>query len=422
MFVDDLRQRFYELSKAFPGYDEVLAQALFALLAEEHVLWYSGPGRAKTAVTEAVIGLFDGASTFRRQITADTTADDLFGSIIVDDLMQGRQHYNLAGGIVTSDFAYLNEFFDGPDMLLRMLLDIFHERQFATKDQGVVKSGLHTVFMTTNFLRMRQALDAVTDRIMCQAVLPGIELATDFMTASSTYLSHQGKGPVIPPLPYDGLRQLAKEVQLPEEQGGIRVSPGMRFLHTLLVQEFIKRRVKAATAQWHADNPDAAEEPTAADLGIREISPRSLIKFHDLSRANATLEHRSVVTASDLRALGYGLYVIGDGSGDNVLWRDLCREMLSFGSNVEEELEYFGELAMTIGQLKVEEPQTPPAEFALGGTAYVKTSAGIRKAFRAITRRKHPVLDLAEAGIEAGITDLEAERDGYNLSQGAWRA
>src|SRR6476469_331830 len=115
-FTGDLRENFFRLTQNFPGYDEVLAQALFALLTREHMMWYSRPGRAKSLVASSIFGMFDGAPTFRVQLTKDMMQESVFGNIKIDELTaHGRVEYTLDGGIVTSVFAYLDEFFDASD-------------------------------------------------------------------------------------------------------------------------------------------------------------------------------------------------------------------------------------------------------------------------------------------------------------------
>lgn len=192
-FNDDLRQRFYLLSQTCPGFEAVLTQALFGLVTQEHMLWYSRPGRANSTVARAIFNMFDNAPTFSKQLTKDTMPDAIFGQVVVNELMKGNEVYNLENGIVSSVFAYLDEFFDASDFMLRSMLNVLNERIFESKDMGIVQSPLHSVIVTTNYIRQREATEAVLDRIMCKAVLPGITDLTDCMRAGQTYLGFAGK-------------------------------------------------------------------------------------------------------------------------------------------------------------------------------------------------------------------------------------
>ena len=208
----------HSISMNFPTFEDVLTQALFALLTREHVLWYSRPGRAKSQVARQIFNLFMGSKVFTMQITKETSKDELFGNILVDELMKsGSEIHNLSNGLADVEFAYLDELFDGNDFLLRTMLNVLNEREFHSKDMGTIKAPLHTVIATTNFLRMREATDAVLDRFMCKAYLHGVVDLTDAMRATNTYLSFTGKSIHVPRLDYEGLRELADRVDLPAD-------------------------------------------------------------------------------------------------------------------------------------------------------------------------------------------------------------
>jgi len=410
-FAHDLRERVYLLGQNFPGYEDVLTQALFALVTREHMLWYSKPGRAKTQVAGSLFDMFAGAPVFRKQLTKDTMKEELFGNVVVDDFMKtGSEVYNLDNGIVESVFAYLDEFFDGADYLLRALLNLLNEREFHAKDMGVVVSPLHSVIATTNFYRDREATEAVLDRFMCKAVLQGIDGVADSMRATATYLTYAGKAVPFEPLDYLGLKELADQVEAPESAGGITVSPGMRLLHVLLITEFQRRRIEAATKKWHAENPDAAEEPNELEIMVPDISPRTMVKLLDFVRASAALSGRDAVAQDDVRGVLYGLVTIGDESGDQELWAEVCNDHLGLSSKQLESLENLGDLADQVAALKSERSQTSAMELMIGGRAYSVMSLTSSRALDVITGRDHPTLRLAKQQISSDITKLSGTK------------
>jgi len=422
-FTTLLRERFYLLGQSFPGYDQVLTQALFALLTREHMLWYSKPGRAKSMVAKAIFDQFSGASLFMKQLTKDTLPDAIFGNIIPDKLMaEGLELYNLAGGLADVQFAYLDEFFDASDFVLRAMLNVLNERMFHSKDQGTVIAPLHSVIATTNFLRQREATEAVLDRLLCKAIVGDITAVTDVMRAGRTYLGYPGKSPNLPLLQYDELLLMAEHVERPESDGGIVISAGMRLLHVLLIQEFQRRRHAAALKKWENDpaNKDAVDKPSAAELGLPEISPRTVVKLHDFSRAAALLNDRGEVLVGDQRSLGYGLIVIGDNTGDEALWAALCDEFLHLGARQLESLTKLGEIADTVGQLKAERPATTDLQVAVGGQLVTATEASLRQMLDRISGSTHPVLTLAEMALHAEIRELGTNPPvSFSLMKGA---
>ncbi len=410
-YSTELRQRFHSLAQVFPGYEPVLTQILFALLAREHVLLYSRPGRAKSQIAGSVFDMFSGAPVFRIQITKDTVKDSIFGNVIADDLLKtGREVYNLDGGIVTAIFAYLDEFFDGPDYLLRALLNVMNEREFHSKDMGTVVSPLHSIIATTNFMRQSDVQQAVLDRFMCKAVVQGIDGVVDSMRASETYLTYSGKAVKLEPLDYTSLKELADLVGKSEAEGGLVVSPGIRLLHVMLVTEFQRRRVEAAKQSWKTRNPDAVDEPTEMDLAVPDISPRTLVKLHDFSRASAVLDDRMAVEQNDLRALIYGLAVIGDQSGDETLWATVCDELLGLSTRQLKLLEDLGQTANMLAQLKAERSKTTDMQMRVGGQLYTLGEISSSKLRSLLTGSRHRAITMA-------VEQLTAEANALLWSQ-----
>lgn len=425
-FVDDLRRNFYILSQNFPSTGPVLEQALFALVAREHVLWYSLPGRAKSQLSGSIFGMFTGAPTFSIQCTKDTPPESIFGNIIPKMLMEnGHEVYNLEGGLVTSTFAFLDEFMDLADMVMRSTNSVLNERLFFAKDMGgEIKSPLHTAIATSNYLRQREATQAVIDRFMCKAYLRGIDGVADSMRAGNTYLDYSGKRLALPHLPYEGLAELADRAGKSEKDGGVKISDGMRLLHVLLVTEFQRRRTKAAQDAWQKEQmaPGAPQlvtngVPSAAELGVPDISPRTLVKLHDFTRASAVLEGRNAVTQTDMRAIQYGLITISDESGDDVVWAGVCRDMLGMNERQVRNLEQLGTLAAQVGQLQAERSESSGIELRVSGQLYAASTLSTQQ-LKQMLGGKHPTLNAAVDAIGADIKKLTLPHTGFDLLKG----
>lgn len=412
-YQTDLRENFYELGQHFPGFEGVLIQALFALIAKEHMLWYSKPGRAKSMVAKEIFGMFDGATILSSQLTKDMMPDDVFGDVIANELInRGRRIVNLDGGLAAVTFAYLDEFMDAGDFMLRSMLNVLNEREYhGSKDMPTVLSPLHSAIATTNYMRQREATEAVLDRLLCKASLPGVTGLTDVMRAGQTYLGYAGKLLELPHvLPYDGLKELSDRVMTAPEDGGIYISPGMRLLHVILVQEFQRLRTEKAEADWHTANPDAADEPAEEELGVPEITPRTLVKLHDMSRSAAILNEREEVEPEDNRALGYGIYVVGDKSGDGELWHTLCDQMLRFSDKQRQSLEDLGELADQVGQAKAERAEVTKLQLQIGGKAVMFVDLASTSLVDRLRRVNHPALDIAKKRLDKEISDLTSSK------------
>ncbi len=177
------RDFFTELTQTFVERSAVLTQFALALLSRQHVLMTGPPGTAKSQMASLVLGRIvdetsGAASLFARQFTENTVQTDLIGPINFKTLMEsGRTEHFTDEGMLGSVHAFLDEVFDGRDMLLRSTLNILHERE--VKQGSVVAKGrIECAFMTSNRYiaeildTARETLLAFIDRISFISFIP----------------------------------------------------------------------------------------------------------------------------------------------------------------------------------------------------------------------------------------------------------
>lgn len=167
---------FGELREAFVERDTLFTQLELALLCREHVLIIGPPGTAKSAIASAVLGrVVDEASgrpsLFSKQLAENTVQTDLIGPVDFKVLTEtGRTEYLTEEGMLGAVHAFLDEVFDGRDMLLRSILNVLHERELK-HGRKVTPGRCECAVMTSNrylsevLQRSPETLQAFADRI-----------------------------------------------------------------------------------------------------------------------------------------------------------------------------------------------------------------------------------------------------------------
>lgn len=223
------RRFFSELREAFLERDALFTQIELALLCKEHVLVVGPPGTAKSAIASAVLSRILDANTgapslFAKQLSESTVQTDLIGPVDFKVLTEtGRTEYLTDDGMLGATYGFLDEVFDGRDMLLRSILNVLHERELK-HGRRLTPGRLETAIMTSNrylsevLARSPELLLAFADRLSFVCFVP-----KSFVRASSraAMLSRSVKGQR-PDLraeltlqQLDQLQDLVDEVQVP---------------------------------------------------------------------------------------------------------------------------------------------------------------------------------------------------------------
>jgi MoxR-like ATPase len=175
-FFDELKESFFER-------EDVLRQIALALLAKEHALITGPPGTAKSQLAHAVFGRIVCAETgspsvYSRQITESTVQTDLIGPVDFKNLMEtGRTTHFTDEGMLGASHTFLDEVFDGRDMLLRSALNVLEERELK-QGTTVTRGQIEVALMTSNryiadvLEQSRETLLAFVDRIAFVSFVP----------------------------------------------------------------------------------------------------------------------------------------------------------------------------------------------------------------------------------------------------------
>ncbi|WP_224362192.1 AAA family ATPase [Hyalangium versicolor] len=177
------RRFFGELRETYLERETLFTQIELALLCREHVLVVGPPGTAKSAIASAVLGRIvdektGGPSLFAKQIAESTVQTDLIGPVDFKVLTEtGRTEYITDDGMLGAVHAFLDEVFDGRDMLLRSILNVLHERELK-HGRRVTSGRIECAIMTSNrylsevLARSPELLLAFADRLSFIAFVP----------------------------------------------------------------------------------------------------------------------------------------------------------------------------------------------------------------------------------------------------------
>ncbi len=277
------------ICKNVVGREEIVYQTIYAFLTGEHQLLSGRTGMAKSLLARQIFQCFKNATVYEKHLTKDTTPDQLFGAYDMAEMKHGKMFHNIQGSLVMADFAFLDEIFDANDMLLRSLLSLLNERKLINGEQ-IVNSPLNSVIAASNYIRVTEILEAVSDRFIYKSYIP--ENKNLYYQFSIDQIYGENTGCVKSPERRLDLKKLQKLKSLIKAQV-VEIPDYILFLKNYIIRQFIAETKKKKTEYDFT------------------ISDRTAAKVQDLLRASALLKGRLVVTEEDLDELYYLICMVG---------------------------------------------------------------------------------------------------------------
>ena len=132
LLIDQIKNLGCEIKAQLVSMDEEVDLVLTALVAGETIFFLSLPGAAKTTMARMIADGIDG-QFFRKNITADTSRNDIFGPLDPEKIKRGKWGRKLSG-LATASISNLDEIFRGSGPVLDMLLEALEEHTLSEPD------------------------------------------------------------------------------------------------------------------------------------------------------------------------------------------------------------------------------------------------------------------------------------------------
>ncbi len=173
LFLSDFLLLEKEISKSFVGQEQVVREALVAVVAGGHVLLEGVPGLGKTllvrSIAEAVQGTFS-----RIQFTPDLIPADLIGTEMIVH-QNGLPHFEFRKGPVFANILLADEINRAAPKTQSALLEAMEEGAVTVAGVRYPLDGLFTVMATQNPIEMEGTYplpEAQIDRFFAKLVVP----------------------------------------------------------------------------------------------------------------------------------------------------------------------------------------------------------------------------------------------------------
>ena len=251
--------------------DAIAQLILLGAVAQEHLLIIGPPGTAKSYVVKRVSSVM-GGSYFEYLLGKFTEPAELFGTIDLTKLKDGRFETQTEGMLPEANFVFLDEIFLASTAILNTLLSILNERKFR-RGHTQMPCPLKICVGASNHLPEDETLSAFSDRfLLTYFVAPIADPQLETLLSSGWELSQA------PPL--QSLNLLNDIGYIQQQLSEVEMSP---------VISHIAEIVRALRKQ---------------DI---HLSDRRLTKLTKLVAASAILDGRKIAQPQDLWPIVYAI-------------------------------------------------------------------------------------------------------------------
>lgn len=170
--ITKIRECIKVATQDFIGRQQLAELIILAAIAKEHLLVIGPPGTAKSAVVRRMARIMDG-NYFEYLLGRFTEPSELFGTVNLKKLREGRVETDTQGMLPEAEIAFLDEVFLGSTAILNTLLGILNERKFR-RGHTQIDCPLKICIGASNSLPEDEGLAAFADRFLIRLFIEPI--------------------------------------------------------------------------------------------------------------------------------------------------------------------------------------------------------------------------------------------------------
>ncbi|EJP6473223.1 AAA family ATPase [Clostridium botulinum] len=154
-----------ELNDFFVEREEVIKDALRALVIGQHMFLYGPPGTGKSLLVYNICKRIDGARHFQWLLNKTSDPAEILGPYSIKAMEQDKFLRKTSGKLPEAHIAFIDEIWKSNEPTLNILLPLLNEKIFYN-DGKAIKVPLVSMFCASNEIPDDESLNALYDRII----------------------------------------------------------------------------------------------------------------------------------------------------------------------------------------------------------------------------------------------------------------
>ncbi|ENK1244777.1 AAA family ATPase [Clostridium sp. FAM 1755] len=154
-----------ELNDFFVEREEVIKDALRALVIGQHMFLYGPPGTGKSLLVYNICKRIDGARYFQWLLNKTSDPAEILGPYSIKAMEQDKFLRKTSGKLPEAHIAFIDEIWKSNEPTLNILLPLLNEKIFYN-DGKAIKVPLVSMFCASNEIPDDESLNALYDRII----------------------------------------------------------------------------------------------------------------------------------------------------------------------------------------------------------------------------------------------------------------